>query len=111
MSFSSRRMVVSSGSSRDRSAATRRRTQASSMSARALARLDLYLTSLLTGGRLAWRGRCGRGRTARRAGGPAEARAEQVAQAPPLLGVGVGQREGAAAQEAGDLAGVDAIVL
>ena len=48
-------MVVSSGSSRARSVSTRRRTKGSAMSAVMPARLLLYLTSLETGGRLAWR--------------------------------------------------------
>jgi hypothetical protein len=39
------------------------------------------------------------------------AAAQQVARLAPAFGVGVGQRERAAAQQAGDLAGVDVVVV
>src|SRR5262249_759547 len=111
------RMWVSSGSMRARCVATRRRTKGSTISARQPSRLDLYLTSLETGGRLAWRRavgawpersarwRRGRGREG------AEAAAEEVAEAAVLLGVGVGGRQVAAFEQAGDGLGVLAVAL
>src|SRR5262249_8900915 len=121
ISFSSRRMVVSSGSSRARWISTRRRTKGSAISAVAPARLHFYFAAVGGGGGLGRRragggggGRGGRRRGARGGGGrrdEAGAGAEQVAQSPPLLGVGVGGREVAAAQQPGDGLGVLAVTL
>src|SRR5207253_774284 len=97
-------MVLSSGSSRARSISTRRRTKGSVMSAVMAARLDLCLTSRETGGV----------DVAVQLGAladQAQAGAEQVAQAPPLLGIGVGQREIAALEQASDGLGIVAIAL
>src|SRR5262249_21851624 len=55
ISASRRRVAVSGGSVKLRWGSTRRRTKGSAMSAVQPARLDLYLTSPETGGRLAWR--------------------------------------------------------
>src|SRR6516165_3762976 len=95
ISASRRRMVVSSGSSRARWVSTRRRTKGSAMSAVMPPRLDLYLTSLEAGGV----------DVAVQLGAladQAQAGAQEVAQAAPLFGVGVGQREVAALEQAGD---------
>src|SRR3954451_13904733 len=104
-------MVVSRGSSRARWVSTRRRTNGSAMSAATAARLPLYLTSLLTGGRLAWRRAVwtwpyssARWRTRR-------SRARQSSQPAALAGVGVGGREVAALEESGDGLGVLAVAL
>src|SRR5262249_37670691 len=110
--FSRRRMAVSRGSSRARWVSTRRRTKGSAMSAVQPSRLDLYLTSLETGGRLAWRRavwtwpyRWARWRTRRRGGrGGCGGRR-------PSRGIGIGGRKVTALEESGDGLGVLAVAL
>jgi hypothetical protein len=72
----------------------------------------LYFTSLETGGRLAWRRAVWTWPYSFGAlADQAQAGAEQVAQAAPLPGVGVGRREVAALEEPGDGLGVVAVAL
>ena len=104
-------MVVSSGSSRARWVSTRRRTKGSATSAVTPPRLLLYLRSLATGGRLAWRRAVwtwpyssARWRTRRR-------RARRRSRSPLLFGVGVGEGEGAALEQSGDGLGVVPVAL
>src|SRR5262249_32190305 len=103
ISFSSRRMVVSSGSSRARWISTRRRTKGSAISAGGAGGWACGVEQVLGGGQ------CGPRRGG--AGGWTVAGVGRVVQSPPLVGVGVGGREVAAAQQPGDGLGVLAVTL